>query len=408
MLVILLVTDMVRVLTVIDQYWPYKGGAENIARFVVESSNTKAGVSNSVLTVAKRSIDAMAGRQVPLVEEVNGLYTINRFRLARIGNVEKNGRIFRFVNLAKYIWNIISLRNQFDIIHAHTFYWSTAGSIIAGKILRKPVIITGHSTLTMLAEEIERGAHPGFLMRLLKYGDRYIAINGFIEEEASRIAGIDSVKVEVICNGIDIGKYKPPADSEEKRALRKQLGLPDGKSIIIYHGRFEDYKNLQTLLTAVAGLKDKGVENVLVLLVGNGPYQDTLESLTEELDICNQVQFVKFNTRVNEYLRASDIYCLPSCVEGLSLSLLEAMASGLVCMASDIDGNKGVLDDGVNGFIFDHHAAGVLTNILDMVISQCTDGHFHPMGQRAREKIEQEFSIESMVGKYCSLYLKMN
>lgn len=397
---------MVRVLTVIDQYWPYEGGAENIARFIVERTNVHEGVDNNVLTVAKKTIDTMAGRPVPLCEEVDNLYTIYRFRLARIGKVEKNGRFFRFINLAKYIWKIIALRNHFDIIHAHTFYWSTAGSIIASKILRKPIIITGHSTLTMLQGEIEDGHHPAFLLRLLRYTDYYVAINTYIKDEANRIACVASGKVEVICNGIDIERYKPVEEGGEKRELREQLGLPVDRSIIIYHGRFEEYKNLQTLLVAISNLQSVMGGKVLLLLIGNGPYQSDLESLVDDLGIQKLVKFIKFNKEVHQYLQASDIYCLPSYVEGLSLSLLEAMACGLVCLASNIDGNKEAVDDGENGFLFDPHESQALTTCLSSLMDKKDKPRLDTIGNNARQKIVEKFSIDNMVEKYCSLYDK--
>lgn len=397
---------MIKVLTVIDQYWPFEGGAESLSRYTVELTNSVE-IHNNVLTIAKNEIAKMTGVPLALQELTEKKYVINRFTLPRLFGKEKNGRFFRYVTLLKYIYHIITLRNQFDIIHAQTFYWPATASIIAGKLLQKPVIVTGHSTLTMLVDEIKRGRHPSLLLTMLKYADKYIAINNSIKYEATNIAQFKPAKVAVICNGIDTDKFQPPTDLNKKSAIRKRLDLPPQIPIIIYHGRFEDYKNIQTLLKALAAIRQEHTQPFLLLLLGNGPYRKQLELLSRDLNLTDCVSFQKFQHNVNEYLQAADIYCLPSYIEGLSLALLEAMASDLVCVASNIDGNREAIKDGINGFLFSPSQVGDLQKILIKQLKGVQTNRFDDIRKNAHDTVTNRFSLTIMAEQYISLYNSM-
>lgn len=391
-----------RVLSVINQYWPFEGGAESLTRFVVEETN-KLGAKNNVLTIGKKQIELMAGRSLPRIEQVESLYTIYRFRLPSVLGKERNGKLFRYMTLVKCMYHLLALRNKFDIIHAQTFYWTTTASILIGKLLRKPVIVTGHSTLTMLVDEIKSGNHPSFLLTILKYADKYVAINDTIPEEATSIAGISPKRVVVIPNGIDTKQYRPAADQSEKDALRLKCNLPQEAPLLIYHGRLEDYKNIQTLLRALDGVRKKGIPFNLLLL-GDGPYKDSLEKLVVEYGLEHHVQFLGFKSNVEEYLRAADIYCLPSRIEGLSLALLEAMASGLVCIASAINGNKTVVKDGENGFLFEVDQYRILEEHILTLLSTLDKQASLSVQMNARKTVVDHFSLDTMTQQYLELY----
>lgn len=395
---------MPRVITVINQYWPFEGGAESLSRFVVEQTNAS-GVTNNVLTIRKKVIEDMAGRSLPKREEVND-YCIYRFPLVKLLGKEKNGKIFRYVTLLKFIYHLILLRNKYDIIHAHTFYWSTSACIITGKLLGKPVIVTGHSTLTMLVDEITKGPQPSFLLSLLKYADKYVAINESICTETATIANIPNEKVTVIHNGININTYRPTEDNIQKNNLRRQLGLPIDCPLIIYHGRLEDYKNIQTLLRALHDIGPKD-NNFILLLLGDGPYKANLLDLTNQYELMDNVQFLGFRHNVEDYLRAADIYCLPSFIEGLSLALLEAMASGLTCIASEINGNKALITEGKNGFLFAPSQHLQLGNIILSQLNSLETNYTLALKKAARKRIVEHFSLEIMTKKYVQLYKKV-
>lgn len=397
---------MIKIITVINQYWPFEGGAESLAKYIVEQTNTSS-IQNNVLAIANTNIDSIQNRRLPALESVDNLYDIRRIRILKIFGREKNGKIFKYLTFLRFILKLVSMKNQIDFIHAHTFYLTTAASIIAGKLINRPVIVTGHSTLTMLIDEIDNKKQPKFLLKILKYSDIYIAINEFIKNEAISLAKIPENKIVTINNGIDTDIYQPIHNPSAKAELRQTLNLPPNTPIIIYHGRFEDYKNIQGLLEALSALLQDNETQFLLVLIGNGPYKDHLVKLAGELGLIDRVQFRGFQKNASEYLQAADIYCLPSHIEGLSLALLEALSCGLLCIASDIAANKSVIKNGTNGYLFPARSPIGLKDILFDSITNLSSSKADNIRKNARDTVVSQFSLQKMAAQYIDLFKSM-
>lgn len=394
---------MKKVVTVINQYVPFSGGAENIARFIVEQSNA-AGTSNNVLTIASRGIETIYGKKLPLQERTDKNYTIYRFRYAKLRGKEKNGRFFIYITLLKYIYHLIKLRKTYDLIHAHTYYLSTAAAIIAAKLVQKPVIVTGHSTLDQLKKEVERGQIPAFLLSILKHCDCYVAINRAIEQEAQTLCSITEDKIKIIYNGIDTRKFHPVRNHREKSSLRSRLGLPPDRPIIVYHGRLDQNKNIQSLLIALSEVRGVSSTKPYLVILGQGPYKERLQKDVQRHKLTDNVWFAGFKDNIHEYLQAADIYCLPSLFEGLSLALLEAMACGLVCLASDIEGNREAIDNRVNGLLFQAEETKELQAVLSDTLVTLDGQNCQKIRQKARQTVVERFDLDKMVNNYLMLY----
>lgn len=394
---------MNKVITVIDQYNPFRGGAENLARVIAEKTSIKL-VSHNVLTLANRELDKINGKALPPREKISVNHSIFRFRYVKIGGAEKNGPYFQYITLMKYIYHLIKLRDTYDIIHAHTYYWPATAGIVAGKILRKSVVVTGHSTLVRLQEEVLAKQVPSFFLPVLKYSDYYIAINDTIAQEAQEICLIPQDKIKVIYNGIDTEQYKPTDSKKEKDSIRANLGLQLNKIIIVYHGRLDKNKDIQTLLYAIKQIIGEFDKNPLFLIIGQGPYKQKLLNIVNKNNIQHYVHFIGFKNNINEYLKAADIYCFPSTFEGLPLALLEAMACGLICIASDINGNRAIIDDKQNGFLFETSDVNQLGNILSHTMNSYSDNYYNKIKFNARKTILNSYSLNKMISEYMSLY----
>jgi len=393
-----------RILTVIDQYYPFMGGAENVARFLVEHTNNDE-YENNVLTLATHRIITLINNsdliQRQKVDSVCYPYNIFRFRLFTIKGQQKNGRIFRYFTLLKYIVHIFKLRNRFDIIHAHTYYWPATASVIAGRLLGKPVLITGHSRISRLVSEIDNGIYPGILIKSLKKANKYVAISHEIKSEAEHICNLDSNRIELLYNGIDAEQFRPCASNEMKRLIRVELDLPTDKTIVIYHGRMEKNKNILTLLNAMSRCKE---QNIVLLLIGEGTYKKDIIDYIKKLDLSDYVSVFDFKKNIEEYLRASDIYCLPSYLEGFSLALLEGMSSGLICIASDIEGNRDAINHEVNGYLFDPYSDAQLEHLLKKTVLKINNNNRGKFGIAARDTVVERFSLAAMLESYKNLY----
>lgn len=391
----------IRVLSTIDQYWPFVGGAENIALRVVRLTNGPQ-VVNNVLTVASDRIVELSGGRFIRYEKTDDNYKIYRFRPVSIYGKRRNGPYTRYINLLRYIVNLVTLRREYDIIHAHTYYWPAIAGVIAGKLLRKKVIVTGHNTLVRLENEVSNGVYPCFMVPLLRSCDIYVAISNGIFNECRGILGIYPKKIRLIPNDIDDGQFSP-IDEAGKKDLCEKLGLPFSGPIIICHGRLEKHKNVQLLIRAIAKVKECGIK-LKCIVAGNGSYKRELLELSSSLDLEDFVQFIPFSVNVEEYVKCSDIFCIPSRYEGHPLALLEGMACGLVCLASNIDGNIDIVEDGSNGYLFEPDSVEGLSELIVRVLNLESDTIIR---KAARRTIESRFSAGAMADSYRKLYVEL-
>lgn len=390
-----------RVMSTIDQYWPFVGGAENIALGVVRLTNGPQ-IVNNVLTVASDRIVELSGGRLIRYEETCDNYKIYRFRPVSIHGKRRNGPYTRYINLFKYIFHFVKLRHEYDIIHAHTYYWPAIAGVAAGKILRKKVIVTGQNTLVRLKNEVSNGTYPCFMLPFLRSCDIYVAISNGIFNECRSILGMYPKNLRLIPNAIDDGLFSP-TDGAGKKKLRDKLGLPFSGPIIICHGRLEKHKNVQLLIRAIAKVKEYGIK-LKCIVAGNGSYKKKLLELSTSLDLEDFVKFIPFSVNVDEYVKCSDIFCIPSRYEGHPLALLEGMACGLVCLASNIDGNIDIVEDGYNGYLFEPDSVEGLSELIVRVLSLESDTIIR---KTARRTIESRFSAGAMADSYRKLYAEL-
>lgn len=140
--------------------------------------------------------------------------------------------------------------------------------------------------------------------------------------------------------GVDTEKFKPDADCREKK--REELGLKETDIVLLSVGELNKNKNHAIVIRALAEMNNKKLH---YFIAGQGELKDELIQLADNLKICGQVHLLGYRTDVPELMQAADIYALPSIREGLNVSLMEAMASGLPCIAGRIRGNTDLITD---------------------------------------------------------------
>jgi glycosyltransferase involved in cell wall biosynthesis len=219
----------------------------------------------------------------------------------------------------------------------------------------------------------------------------------------SNLTGIDRARVDVITNGIDTDFFSP-VDPDEKIKIRRQLGLPEQGIIMGCVAALRPVKNHEGLISAFAAVAAAHGDAVLVL-VGDGPLHDKLKARCEQMDSRHQVIFTGRKDAVDQYLKSFDIFVLNSSTEGLSYAVLEAMASGLPVVATDVGGNRRLVDHEKNGFLYPEGNEQTLSRIL-ISLGKNPDG-ITGMGRLAREKVRTDYSIDTMVQKYQTLYKKI-
>lgn len=150
-----------------------------------------------------------------------------------------------------------------------------------------------------------------------------------------------------------------------RAAKRKELGIGDGDILMLSVGELNRNKNHEVVLHAMASLGDKRLKYVIA---GRGVLKEHLEQLATELGINEQLQLLGFRTDVRELFKAADVFAHPSYREGLSVAVMEAMASGLPVLCSRIRGNTDLIDEGEGGFLFSPAKSDEVTIALSKIM----------------------------------------
>ncbi|MBQ7624450.1 MAG: glycosyltransferase [Clostridia bacterium] len=200
---------------------------------------------------------------------------------------------------------------------------------------------------------------------------------------------------DFIRNGVDVDQYKKP-EAGEAAQIRKELGLPENAFIYIYSGQVIDRKNQRFLLEAFRDtFKD---ENVYLLLLGDGADYKTLY---DEFGSIKNIDFRGSVNNVNQYLKACDAYVSTSKSEGMPNGVLEAMATGLPVVLSDIEQHKEVVNAAPGiGFMYKQ---GDKADLAEKMKKIATEDH-KKMGEAAFDSAHENFSASGMSRKYQEIY----
>jgi sugar transferase (PEP-CTERM/EpsH1 system associated) len=284
-----------------------------------------------------------------------------------------------------------------DIVHSRN--WGAIEAVFAGRLAGRAVIHSEHGL------EAEAGANEpqrrAYVRRLaFEASNRVVSVSFQLRDLHADRTGFPARRIEVIHNGVDRGRFFP--DAETRSRIRRELGLGETELCIGCVANLFAVKDHTTLLAAVAKLSTQPGDWRL-LLIGEGPERARLESfIAERPDLGPRVSLLGSSTRVPELLRAMDVFVLPSVAEGINNSLLEAMATGVAVIASTVGGNPEVVVDGESGLLFPSGDVDALGNHLARL--QTEPDRRRQLAQGAMQRIDEQFSIQSMVQAYEQLY----
>ena len=224
---------------------------------------------------------------------------------------------------------------------------------------------------------------------------RYVAVSRQIGTWLTDTLRIDPDRITHICNGVDIDRFHAAS-----------AVAPGPRPIVIGTvGRLQAVKN-QILLARACGLLKRQApelaENWQLRIIGDGPERALLEATIASEDLGAQATIAGWRDDVPQALRELDIFVLPSLNEGISNTILEAMATGLPVVATAVGGNPELVNDNETGFLIPgNDAAALADRLLRYLRLPGLAGHH---GQAARERVEREFSIQRMLLDYDRLY----
>ena len=233
--------------------------------------------------------------------------------------------------------------------------------------------------------------------------DAVFAVTKDLRKYHSKQSWLPEQKFRVIYNGVDTDRFSPRP--ELAGAIRSELGIPAGRLVIGTVGRLVPIKDHGTLLQAAELLVHQG-KDVHVIIVGSGPELPKMQArVAASPQLGGRVTFPGASDRVPEMLNAMDLFVLTSICEGMSNTILEAMASGLPTVVTHSGGNPELVEDGRDGWLFHTRDFQALAQCL----LRCADDTRLrlKLSEAARRRALDHFSLTAMMGAYRHLYIEL-
>jgi len=287
-------------------------------------------------------------------------------------------------------------QHRATVIHAHhysPFVYSALSRLWGSKC---PVIFTEHGRLS--------DAGPSPKRRWANQVFSHVPGRAFAVSEDVRAhllgEGFPSGRVGVIYNGISVGSLP---DAGSRAAARTRLGIDDDVVVVGTIGRLDPVKDFRTLLAAMGAVRTERPSALVI--VGDGPERAALERAARELGILDTVRFLGHRDDARAWLAACDVYANSSISEGVSLTILEAMAAGLPIVATRVGGTPEIVDSSCGRLVPARDPSALAAALSDLAGRPALR---RELGQTARLRAETRFTIERMVNEYAEVYRGIN
>jgi phosphatidylinositol alpha-1,6-mannosyltransferase len=328
---------------------------------------------------------------------------IDGFQVRRLepGRLRKHREFRLWLHLSRYVW---TRRHDFDMLHSHGAYYTHAfvgplARMVGMRSLVKASL--ARDDLLDLSRTVSGTVHRA----MLRLVDAYVGTSHELVEEF-RAGGLGGARIHQVANGVDTQRFQP-STSAEVPALRSAFGLPPDRPIAVYVGVLDRRKNIRWL--AEHWVRHEGFGTGALLLAvgpqGRDDVDGALRTGLAELARDHPQWFAlrDFDADVTLYYRAADVLVLPSHKEGLPNVVLEAMASGLPCIAARTSGSRELIDDGRNGWTYEPDDVSALAE----AVRHCLGPERGALGANARRLAEQEYGIDRIAEQYETLYSRI-
>lgn len=289
------------------------------------------------------------GNQVDVLYKINGGINSEILDLGcEIYDIDFSRSLFRnnIIKLVSKVREII-VTNNYDIVHTHTPIASAIVRLACKNLKKVKVIYTAHGFHFFSgAPKMNWLTFYPIEKMLSKYTDTIITINKEDYNRANRKFKLTSIEY-IPGVGLDTGKFKN--NKVNKKKLREEIGLPQDSFIVLSAGTLNKNKNHETIIRAIAKINNRDIHYVIC---GVGANENYLKNLSIELGLKGKVHLLGYRHDIANIYKISDVYAFPSFREGLGMSALEAMASGLPIITSNVHGIKDYSIHGKTGFMY--------------------------------------------------------
>ena len=289
-------------------------------------------------------------------------------------------------------------RSPYTIVHTHTTKPGIVGTLAARRAGIPAVMHTVH--LFPFHEETGRlvtAAYVATERLAARWCDRIVTVSEFQRDWALRVGVGTPEQIVSIPNGVPIDRAKPRRSRADVRA---ELGLGDA-FMILSTGRLAEQKGYDYLIRAAALVRED-LPGARIVLAGDGPLRGRLGKLVSKLGLEDIVALVGHRSDVGDLLAASDLVVLPSLWEGLSISLLEAMAAGKPVVTTSIGSNREVTNDGEAAVLVPPKDAASLAAAISSLAA--AGSRLQELGRKGQQVQRERYSLQRMLDAYMGEY----
>lgn len=323
-----------------------------------------------------------------LIEEQG--YKVFYLSNIKLINAFRPSILFKLVKILK--------EHRIDLLHCHV-HKPTVYGVMAARLAGTPVVLSHVHGL---------GRSGNFRRKLTNYlvsrkCSRIIAVANSVKDDVLRNNWrMPAEKVSVLENSVDYARF---ADVSVSRAdARRMLGLPPEAFVFGTVGRLAKTKGLTFLIDAFSAVKEN-LSSAELLLFGDGPCRDELEQRASKSPCCDSIRFLGHRDNIEKLYQAMDVFVLSSVAEGMPRAILEAMAAGVPCIATQVGGIPDIINSPEVGMLVPPREPAVLAEAM-VKFGQMPSEQRREYGQKSSNRIRKFFSHEVVGGKLSNLYEK--
>ncbi|MBI3009982.1 MAG: glycosyltransferase [Candidatus Omnitrophica bacterium] len=285
------------------------------------------------------------------------------------------------------LWRLIRQfrKHRLHIVHTHLWGANVWGRV-AARLSRVPVVIVHEHGM----QSWRSSWHFRLDRWLAPLASRILFVSRKVMNDYLARTGISPARCRFIANGVDC-----QAPVSDRMTQRRAFGWKEDERIILSIGRLSEEKGYEDLLTAFADVA-RTQPKVKLVILGEGTQRNDLERLKDSYGLNGQVHMAGLQQNVWPYLAAADLYVQPSRREGLPLAVLEAMASGLPVIATEVGDLKDTIQQGHEGHLVPPQDPKALASSMKEMLQMQPDRR-QILVEAAKQKIEKHYSLQQML-----------
>ena len=333
--------------------------------------------------------------------------TVEEVPVSRI-HINVESRCSSALATLRMLAELLKLIPRADLVHVQGFSTKNIMITAIAKLFARPLVL--HLQTAKHDEPPAVKAQGRLAWWAYSTADLYLSVSRGLTT-SYLAASLPANRIREVANGVNASRFRPASPSE-RASLRTRLSLPASRPVVLFVGLISHDKQPQVLLDAWLRLQpDPATASTLVLVGATDPALfeladrliDQLRATAQASGFADRVLFVPPTNQIEDYVRAADIYVMPSLREGLPIALLEAMACGLPCVASRLPGaTDTMVEDGVSGRLVapgdsDAFAAAIGGLLADPATAS-------RMGAAARRTVEERYTMERVAGMWLEAY----